>query len=101
MEELETVLLSVVIVFQILIIILLQKERAHFYRDVKMLYGSIATDLNAITSTIAVYTGTAQQSLIVPPGGSPGEGLPVDPVEAARRKAELWRALRARGGGRK
>lgn len=66
-----------------------------------MLYGSIATDLNAITSTIAVYTGTAQKSLIVPPG-APGEGLPaVDPVESARRKAELWKALRTGRGGKR
>lgn len=97
----ESILLGVVIVLQAVMIWGLRKERAHFYRDVKMLYGSIATDLNAITSTIAVYTGTAQQSLIVPPGGTPGEGLPVDPVESARRKAELWKALRTGRGGRK
>lgn len=97
----ENILLGVVILLQGLILWSLRKERAHFYRDVKMLYGSIATDLNAITSTIAVYTGTAQQSLIVPPGGAPGEGLPVDPVESARRKAELWKALRVGRGGRR
>lgn len=95
METVEAILSGVIIILQGLILWTLRKERAHFYKDIKMLYGSIAQDLNSITSTIAVYTGTANKSLIVPPGGPPGEGLPADPVESARRKAELWRAIRA------
>lgn len=98
METLSYCLGALIIVQQAAIIFFLRKERKNFYRDIKMLYGSIATDLNAITSTIAVYTGQEKgRSLIVPAGAAaPGEGVPVDPVDAARRKAELWRALRAR-----
>lgn len=94
----ETLLLGLILIAQLVIIYILRKKNRALLSDVQTLYASIARDLNSVVSTIAVYTGQGERPLIVPPGGSPGEGVPVDPVDAARRKAELWRAVRAAGG---
>jgi len=96
----ETLLSGVVFISQCVIIYLLIKKNRRLHADVGTLYASIARDLNAIVSTIAVYTGQGDRPLIIPPG-QPGEGVPEpNPVDAARRKAELWRAVRAAGGRR-
>jgi len=71
---------------------LIHRARKQLFEDVKHLYQSIARDLNSVTRTIALYAGAD------PPGQTPGEGPPEDPAAAARRKAELWRAARARRG---
>jgi len=92
----ETILFSLIFLSQLVIIYLLIRKNRALHADIATLYASIARDLNSVVSTIAVYTGQGEKPLIVPPGGRPGEGVPaVDPVDAARRKAELWRALRA------
>lgn len=94
----ESILLVLILVAQLVLLILFFRKNARLQADIGTLYASIARDLNAITSTIAVYTGNSGGgSIIVPPGATPGEGVPPDAVDAARRKAELWRAMRARG----
>ena len=95
----EAILSYLIFISQCVIIYLLIKKNRRLNADVGTLYASIARDLNAIVSTIAVYTGQGDRPQIIPPG-QPGEGVPVDPVDAARRKAELWRAVRAAQGRR-
>jgi len=94
----QIVLSAVPIIMCIFYLYLIHKARKQLYQDVKTLYSSIARDLNSVTRTIALYAGAD------PPGQTPGEGAPgpetTDPVELARRKAELWRMAR-RGGARR
>lgn len=93
----ETVLLSLIFIAQALIFYSIRKNNSRLEADIRTFIASIARDLNSVVSTIAVYTGQGERPLIVPPG-EPGEGIPPEQlaaVDAARRKAELWRAVRA------
>lgn len=89
--------MGLVLIAQIIIFAAIRKNNTRLEADVRTLIASIARDLNSVVSTIAIYTGKGEQPLIIPPGGSPGEGIPPEQaaVDAARRKAELWRAVRA------
>jgi len=88
----ETLFLGLIVVFQVLTLWIYARERRGLHQDVRTLYQAIARDLNAVTRTIALYAGAEA------PIGAP-EGEP-DPMESARRKAEMWRAMRAKGGSR-
>jgi len=94
--------MGAVLIAQILIFRAIRANNSRLEADVRTFVASIARDLNSVVSTIAIYTGQGEKPLIIPPGGSlpPGEGVPADAahaaaVDAARRKAELWRTIRA------
>lgn len=95
----ETVLSGVIIVLQAVILYSLRKKNVRLDADIRTLYASIARDLNAVVSTIALYAdpGAAPRSVLNPDSGeeiSPEQQA----IEAARRKAEIWRAARAKRG---
>jgi len=89
----ESIFLGLILILQVLILLALLRGKKNLFDDVRTLYGSIARDLNNVTRTIALYSGAES-----PPKVN-GEGEAVDPIEAARRKAEIWRTAR-RGGSR-
>jgi len=89
----EGILLGLILLVQVFTLWNLIGSKKNLFDDVRALYGSIARDLNNVTRTIALYSGAES-----PPKVN-GEGEAVDPIEAARRKAEIWRTAR-RGGSR-
>jgi len=92
----QLILDGVPVLMMLFYLVLIHRARKQLYEDVRKMYVSIARDLNAVTRTIALYAGAD-------PPAKAGEGAPgdvPDPIELARRKAELWRNAR-RGGGRK
>lgn len=95
----ETVLSGVIIVLQAVILYSLRKRNVRLDADIRTLYASIARDLNAVVSTIALYAdpGATPRPVLNTEGG--GEISPEQQaIESARRKAEIWRAARAQGG---
>lgn len=90
----ETVLLGVVIFLQVVQVLSSRKVKKGLYAEIRTLYGSIARDLNAITSTIAIYTGHSGGGQVIPLQN--GENLTES--EKARQKAEIWGAYRTKRG---